>query len=73
MHASHIVDLLRQLQGQTLSGWAINLLSPARCEIGTFAQAVDPLVVNTWKLRAQRFLDGPIAKSAAYMGNIHDA
>ena len=73
IHTPHIVDLLRQLQGHPLAWWALDLLAPAHGQIGIFVQAVDPLVVDARKLRAQQNVDVPIAKSSAYLGNIHDA
>jgi hypothetical protein len=30
-------------------------------------------VVDAWKLRAQQIMDTAVAKSAAYVGNVHDA
>ena len=73
IHAPNIVDLLRQLQGHTFTRWALYLLAPAHGQIGIFVQAVDPLVVDAWKLRAQQIMDTAVAKSAAYVGNVHDA
>ena len=72
IHAPNIVDLLRQLQGHPLTRWALGLLAPSYGQVGIFVQAVDPLVVDARKLRAQQIVDAAVAKSSAYVGNVHD-
>ena len=73
IHTPQILDLLRHLQVHPLAWWALDLLVPAHGQIGIFVQAVDPLMVDARKLRAQQIVDAPIAKCSAYVGNVHDA